>query len=312
VASVRVVDVLIRAGFVVAGLGWLISPSLASTGCDAASNGDFNRTANIAEIDLQFGGDFDEGDQLTFTTNGNTLLFVLTHLPSLQLFTWVGADSDTYEIPSTGTYAFTMALTGALLAQATVTVTCAEATDPDDPDDPDDPEEPDDPDDPEPPDDPDPPAQPDGAKVGAIVDDLLNAGRSGAGDALTRRRSVDGLNIRREFLLRNLRDFENRVAALELLFAVASDDPDVVRWLSAARARVAAIHTELGLMEVPAAQPALAFADPSAKCRLSSRRRASWRLVRRGAVRRGGADGRDCRHRCVRLRLWRARRAAAW
>ncbi|MEJ0012256.1 MAG: autotransporter domain-containing protein [Bauldia sp.] len=279
--------------------------AFASTGCTSVNNGDFDLNGIVA-LGANVGGDFDAGDSLRFATTGNAGLFTLLRvgLPSVQILTWTGADSGDYPIPTTGTYAFVTALTlGQLLplpiAPATLTVTCTAAPPPDpgnpdpgnpdpgnpDPGNPDpgnpDPGNPDpgnpDPGNPDPgnpdPGNPDPgnpdPGNPDpgpnGTAIAARVDRLLAGGLFGAADDATATSPI-ATDIRRDFLVTREAQFQNRVTALELLYAVDPSDALVSGKLVDARLRLAAIRRELGQGGAPApvAPPAaMPWVDPA-------------------------------------------------
>lgn len=279
----------------------LASPAaFASTGCDGVNAGDFDGSSALLGLGLSVNGSFDAGDTLHFSTDGNTLNFVATRvaLPlSIQIATWSGEHTGDYAIPTTGAYTFILALVANIAIPpviANLTVTCTAATPPDpdpgdpdpgdpdpgnpdpgdpDPGDPDpgdpDPGDPDpgdpDPGDPDPgdPDPGDPDPGPDGAAIAARVDRLLAGGLFGAADDAVAR-SPKATDIRRDFLVTREGQFQNRVAALELLLAVDPNDALVSDKLADARLVLAAIRRELGEgTPLPAPQP-LPWIDPEA------------------------------------------------
>ncbi len=248
-----------------AGSAW--GPAFASTGCDAANNGDFDQSAGLVSIDLNIGGDFDDGDVLHVAVNADTLLFVFTLLPSTEIYLWVGANSADYTIPATASYSFNVVLTAVPLGNATLTITCTEAVVDDGGDDGGD----------------DPPST--AAEV--LVDRLLAAGNqmdsldSVLGD-LPRTQS----DIRRAFLERELTKLEQRVAGLQLLLAVAPDAPDGLAQLAEARARLAVVLRELGATEPTATPAPLAFAEaPATTGAISASSPVFAVFRRRGSVR---------------------------
>lgn len=214
-------------------VAWLAagSQASASTGCDSANAGDFDSTATLAlGVNLDFGGDFDDGDVLHFVTSAGTLLFTLVNLPSLTLMTLTGSDSGDYTIPATATYSFNMVLT--TLTTADVTVTCTAA-----------------------------PIGPGGGggggdpgdggdsaatTTGATVDRLLAAGLWGADDTILRDAQVRRTDIRHEFLSSLRATTLDQVAALRLLHGVAPGDAVINSRLAEATARANAILDELG------------------------------------------------------------------
>ncbi len=260
----------------------LSSPAIASTGCDSANNGDYDGSASLVALDLNLTGDFDENDVLHFTTNSDTLLFVLANISHVTLLTWIGAHTDDYTITTTGSQSFLVALTATLAVpplipggNATLAVTCTAA----------------------PPSgggggdpggggggdpgggggdpgggggdpggggggDPgggggggDPPPGPDGSVLGALVDRLLAGGLWGAQDQVQRQSRATMSNIRREYLGSQLEMMKSRVVALELLHALDPADTLVNRKLETARRIVDEVSGELGALNAPAVIP---------------------------------------------------------